>query len=61
MTTERMEAYELLKKCLTSAPLLFHPDPKKPFKLYVDACMEGLGAALHQVQIVNDKPVKGPI
>jgi hypothetical protein len=40
---------------------LFHPDPEKPFKLYVDACMEGIGAALHQVQIVNDKPMEGPI
>ena len=23
--------------------------------------MDGLGAALHQVQIINDKPVEGPI
>ncbi|MBW0531708.1 hypothetical protein O181_071423 [Austropuccinia psidii MF-1] len=32
-----------------------------PFKLYTDACGEGLGAALHQTQIINDKPVEGPI
>ncbi|MBW0533088.1 hypothetical protein O181_072803 [Austropuccinia psidii MF-1] len=37
------------------------PDWKLPFKLYIDACGEGLGAALHQVQIVNDKPYEGPI
>ncbi|MBW0530727.1 hypothetical protein O181_070442 [Austropuccinia psidii MF-1] len=30
-------------------------------KLYIDACGEGLGAALHQTQIINDKPVEGPI
>ncbi|MBW0535729.1 hypothetical protein O181_075444 [Austropuccinia psidii MF-1] len=34
---------------------------KTPFKLYIDACGEGLGAALHQVQIVKDKPYEGPI
>ncbi|MBW0567142.1 hypothetical protein O181_106857 [Austropuccinia psidii MF-1] len=37
------------------------PDWKLPFKLYIDACGEGLGAALHQTQIINDKPVEGPI
>ncbi|MBW0586603.1 hypothetical protein O181_126318, partial [Austropuccinia psidii MF-1] len=37
------------------------PDWKLPFKLYIDACGEGLGAALHQTQINNDKPVEGPI
>ncbi|MBW0535549.1 hypothetical protein O181_075264 [Austropuccinia psidii MF-1] len=36
-------------------------DWKLPFKLYIDACGEGLGAALHQTQIINDKPVEGPI
>ncbi|MBW0535710.1 hypothetical protein O181_075425 [Austropuccinia psidii MF-1] len=34
---------------------------KLPFKLYIDSCGEGLGAALHQTQIINDKPVEGPI
>ncbi|MBW0568410.1 hypothetical protein O181_108125 [Austropuccinia psidii MF-1] len=37
------------------------PDWKLTFKLYIDACGEGLGAALHQVQIVNEKPYEGPI
>jgi hypothetical protein len=61
MTAERVQAYESIKFALTNAPLLFHPDPEECFKLYVDACMEGIGAALHQVQIVNDKPMEGPI
>ncbi|MBW0514765.1 hypothetical protein O181_054480 [Austropuccinia psidii MF-1] len=37
------------------------PDFRLPFKLYIDASGDGLGAALHQVQIINDKPVEGPI
>ncbi|MBW0569247.1 hypothetical protein O181_108962 [Austropuccinia psidii MF-1] len=37
------------------------PDWKLPFKTYIAACGEGLGAALHQTQIINDKPVERPI
>ncbi|MBW0468946.1 hypothetical protein O181_008661 [Austropuccinia psidii MF-1] len=37
------------------------PDFKLPFKLYIDASGYGLGAALHKVQIINDKPVEGLI
>ncbi|MBW0479081.1 hypothetical protein O181_018796 [Austropuccinia psidii MF-1] len=31
------------------------------FKLHIDSSGEGLGASLHQTQIINDKPVEGPI
>ncbi|MBW0497981.1 hypothetical protein O181_037696 [Austropuccinia psidii MF-1] len=61
MTEERVKPYEELKNSLTKAPFLLIPDWKLPFKLYIDACGEGLGAALHQTQIMNDKPVEGPI
>ncbi|MBW0586062.1 hypothetical protein O181_125777 [Austropuccinia psidii MF-1] len=61
MTEERFKAYEELKNSLTNAPFLLMPDRKLPFKLQIDACGEGLGAALHQTQIINDKPVEGPI
>ena len=61
MTLERIEAYKKLRTALTTSPFLFHPDFKKPFNLYLDACMDGLGAELHQIQILNDKPVEGPI
>ncbi|MBW0466731.1 hypothetical protein O181_006446 [Austropuccinia psidii MF-1] len=37
------------------------PEFKLPFKIYIDASGDGLGYALHQVQIINDKPVEGPI
>ncbi|MBW0519769.1 hypothetical protein O181_059484 [Austropuccinia psidii MF-1] len=46
---------------MTTAPLLLMPDFKFPFKLYIDSSGDGLGAALHQVQIINDKSVEGPI
>ncbi|MBW0510812.1 hypothetical protein O181_050527 [Austropuccinia psidii MF-1] len=61
MTQERIQAYEKFKYALTNAPLLLTPDLKLPFKLYINACGEGLGSALHQVQIFNDKPYKGSI
>ncbi|MBW0524493.1 hypothetical protein O181_064208 [Austropuccinia psidii MF-1] len=37
------------------------PDFKLPFNIYIDASGGGLGAALHQVQIINYKPLEGPI
>ncbi|MBW0573576.1 hypothetical protein O181_113291 [Austropuccinia psidii MF-1] len=61
MTQERIQAYDKIKYALTNAPLLLMPDCKIPFKMYINACGEGLGAALHQVQIVNDKLYEGPI
>ncbi|MBW0514244.1 hypothetical protein O181_053959 [Austropuccinia psidii MF-1] len=36
-------------KVLNTAPLLLMPDFKLPFKLYIDASGDGMGAALHQV------------
>ncbi|MBW0574788.1 hypothetical protein O181_114503 [Austropuccinia psidii MF-1] len=61
MTVDRAEPFESLREALTPAPLLLMPDFKLPFKLYIDASGDGPGAALYQVQIINDKPVDGPI
>ncbi|MBW0534290.1 hypothetical protein O181_074005 [Austropuccinia psidii MF-1] len=61
MTEEKVKAYEELKYSLTNAPFLLMPDWKLSFKLYINACEEGLVASLHQTQIINDKPVEGPI
>ncbi|MBW0580288.1 hypothetical protein O181_120003 [Austropuccinia psidii MF-1] len=61
MTVDRVKAFESLRQALTTAPLLLMPDFKLPFKIYIDASGDGLGAALHQVQFINDKPVEGPI
>ncbi|MBW0546558.1 hypothetical protein O181_086273 [Austropuccinia psidii MF-1] len=61
MTKEGVKAYGELKNSSKHAPFLLMPDWKLPFKLYIDASEEGLGAVLHQTQIINDKPVEGPI
>ncbi|MBW0499823.1 hypothetical protein O181_039538 [Austropuccinia psidii MF-1] len=36
------------------------PDWNIPFKLYIDACGDGLGVALHQLRIIDDKLTEGP-
>ncbi|KAI7959400.1 hypothetical protein MJO28_003191 [Puccinia striiformis f. sp. tritici] len=61
MTYDRVQNYEELKTLLTTAPVLAQPDYDKPFILYIDACLDGLGAALHQEFIIEDKPVEKPI
>ncbi|MBW0512474.1 hypothetical protein O181_052189 [Austropuccinia psidii MF-1] len=61
MTVYRVKAFESLRQALTTAPLLLIPAFKLPCKLYLDASEDGLGAAIHQVQIINNKTVEGPI
>ncbi|MBW0496056.1 hypothetical protein O181_035771 [Austropuccinia psidii MF-1] len=61
MTVDIVKAFESLRESLTNAPLLLIPDFELPFKLYIDASGDGLGASLNQAQIINDKPVEGPI
>ncbi|MBW0508357.1 hypothetical protein O181_048072 [Austropuccinia psidii MF-1] len=62
ITKERRDAYERIKYELTNAPMLILPDFELPFKLYIDAaCSQGLGAALHQRQIVDGEPREGLI
>ncbi|MBW0506178.1 hypothetical protein O181_045893 [Austropuccinia psidii MF-1] len=61
MTVDRVKAFESLRKPLNTAPLLLIPDCKLPFKLYIAASGDGLGASLYQVQMINDKPIEGHI
>ncbi|MBW0539446.1 hypothetical protein O181_079161 [Austropuccinia psidii MF-1] len=61
MSVDRVKAFESLIQASTTAPLLLMPDFVLPFMLYVDSSEDVLGDALHQVQIINDKPVEGPI
>ncbi|KAK3570718.1 hypothetical protein QTP86_025260 [Hemibagrus guttatus] len=44
------EAFNTLKKAFTTAPLLIHPDPDKPFIVEVDASTTGVGMVLSQQQ-----------
>ncbi|MBW0491166.1 hypothetical protein O181_030881 [Austropuccinia psidii MF-1] len=62
ITKERRDAYERIKYKFTNAPVLILPDVELPFKLYIDAAFsQGLGAALHQRQIVDVEPREGVI
>ncbi|MBW0575898.1 hypothetical protein O181_115613 [Austropuccinia psidii MF-1] len=59
---ERRDAYEKIKYELTNSPVLILQDFELTFKLYIDAaCSQGLGAALHQRQIVDGEPGEGVI
>jgi hypothetical protein len=42
------EAFKLLKKLLTTSPVLAQPDTDKPFDVYCDASCTGLGGVLMQ-------------
>ncbi|KAI2652639.1 Transposon Tf2-9 polyprotein [Labeo rohita] len=42
------EAFQQLKKIFSTAPLLHHPDPQRPFAVEVDASTTGVGAVLSQ-------------
>ncbi|MBW0554702.1 hypothetical protein O181_094417, partial [Austropuccinia psidii MF-1] len=62
ITKERRDAYERIKYERTNAPVLILPDFEVPLKLYIDAvCSQGLGATLHQRQIVDGEPREGVI
>ncbi|MBW0485943.1 hypothetical protein O181_025658 [Austropuccinia psidii MF-1] len=59
---ERRDAYERIKYELKNEPVLILPDFEQPLKLYIDAaCRQGLGASLHQRQIVDGEPREGVI
>ncbi|MBW0469633.1 hypothetical protein O181_009348 [Austropuccinia psidii MF-1] len=62
ITKEKRDAYERIKHELTNAPVLILPDFELQFKLYIDSyCSQGLGATLHQRQIVDGEPREGVI
>ncbi|KAK3531146.1 hypothetical protein QTP70_013246 [Hemibagrus guttatus] len=44
------EAFNTLEKAFTTAPLLVHPDPDKPFIVEVDASTTGVGVVLSEQQ-----------
>ena len=45
---EHTEAFQMLKREISTAPILRYYDPKKPVVLQTDACTKGLGAVLLQ-------------
>ena len=56
-TNECQEAFETLKRKLTSSPVLLLPDPSKTFVLRTDASSVGIGASLLQDQGEGLQPV----
>ncbi|KAL0867440.1 hypothetical protein ABMA27_008227 [Loxostege sticticalis] len=54
---EQQLAFESLKKCLISAPILAYPDFTKPFILTCDASNFAISAILSQGPIGNDRPI----
>ncbi|KAI2652628.1 Transposon Tf2-8 polyprotein [Labeo rohita] len=52
------EAFQQLKTIFSTAPVLHHPDPERPFTVEVDASTIGVGAVLSQV--VGDSSVLHP-
>ncbi|MBW0480559.1 hypothetical protein O181_020274 [Austropuccinia psidii MF-1] len=61
MTVDSVKGFESLRQALKTAPLLLMVDFKLPSKLYTDDSWDGIGASFHQVQIINDPPMGGPI
>ncbi|MBW0544035.1 hypothetical protein O181_083750 [Austropuccinia psidii MF-1] len=61
MTVDRVKDFESLRQALTTAPLLLMPDFKLLFKLSIDSSGDGLGAEIYKVQIIDYKPVEGPM
>ena len=45
---EHTEAFNMLKREISTAPVLKYYDPHKPLMLQTDACSKGLGAVLLQ-------------
>ena len=45
---EQTQAFEKVKRVLTSDTVMMHPDVTKPFIIHVDGSYKGLGATLNQ-------------
>ncbi|UYV76685.1 K02A2.6-like [Cordylochernes scorpioides] len=50
-------AYDKLKTCLSSAPILIHPDYRKKFVIFTDASDIGCGGMLSQLKNGTPQPI----
>lgn len=57
-TVEAESAFNRLKLCLTSAPILATPDYSLEFTIQTDACDLGMGAVITQVQQGNERVIE---
>jgi len=51
------KAFEFLRTCLITPPLLAYPDFNLEFLLFTDACDYGIGSVLSQIQDGVEKPI----
>ena len=58
LTKRDLDVIEKLKVCLTSTPILHHPDFDQPFLVQTDASLVGIGAVLSQRIDGNEKVVE---
>ena len=56
-TEQTQEAFESLKKHLSSTPILAFPGVKEPFILYTNVSLTALGAVLAQVQDAKERAI----
>ena len=56
---EHEKAFEEIKAALASAPVLAHPLPGLPYRLYTDASDLAIGFTLQQVQPITVRDLKG--
>ncbi|KAE8216476.1 hypothetical protein CF327_g345 [Tilletia walkeri] len=57
---ERQRSFDALKAAIANPPVLAHPDPSRPYILYVDASKEAFAAVLHQWHADERDPVSRP-
>lgn len=55
-TTDCVLAVEKIKTAVTQTAVLVHPDFKKPFVLFTDASVDGLGTVLCQIPDGEKRP-----
>ena len=56
---EHEKAFEEIKAALASAPVLAHPLPGLPYRLYTTASDLAIGVTLQQVQPITVRDLKG--
>ena len=52
-TKQCKSAFKLLKSALDEMPQLQYPNPRKPFKLFMDASKHSYSGILHQEEVSN--------